>query len=192
MNQTARIRNQSDIITIALAVIGIVLMLFYSVCDTACTYLKGDIFGIDLKYIGIAYMLAIIAFTLSNQIALVRMLLAAGIGVEVYLVAFQFREDVFCLFCLAFGAVVVLAFIVNYEGPQTRGGLLRRIICGLGETELPLIKQKGIPLLLFVILGYLFVVLTFSGSATPAYGAERLSAPHLYAKVLGHQSGLSG
>ncbi len=123
MNLTARIRNHSDIITIALAVIGIVLMLFYSVCDTACTYLKGDIFGIDLKYIGIAYMLAIIAFGLSKQIALVRILLAAGIGVEVYLVAFQFREDVFCPFCLAFGAVVVLAFIVNYEGPQTRGGL---------------------------------------------------------------------
>ena len=191
MNLTARIRNHSDIITIALAVIGIVLMLFYSVCDTACTYLKGDIFGIDLKYIGIAYMLAIIAFALSNQIALVRILLAAGIGVEVYLVAFQFREDVFCPFCLAFGAVVVLAFIVNYEGPQTRGGWLRRIIYGLGETELPLIKQQGIPLLLFVILGYLFVVLTFSGSATPAYGAERPSAPHLYGRVLGRQSGLS-
>ncbi len=28
-----------------------------------------------------------------------------------------------------------------------------------------------------MILGYLFVVLTFSGSATPAYGAERPSAP---------------
>jgi len=192
MNLTVRIRNHIDIITVALAVIGIVLMFFYFVCDTACTYLKGDIFGIDLKYIGIAYMVAIIAFALSNQRALVRILLAAGIGVEVYLVAFQFREDVFCPFCLAFGAVVVLAFIVNYERPQTRGGWLRRIIYGLGEAELPLIKQQGIPLLLFVILGYLFVVLTFSGSVTPAYGAERLSAPHPYAKVLGHQSGLSG
>ena len=37
--------------------------------------------------------------------------------------------------------------------------------------------KGGMPLLLFVILGYLFVVLTFSGSATPAYGAERPSAP---------------
>jgi hypothetical protein len=192
MSLMVRIRNHSDIITVALAVIGVLLMLFYSVCDTACTYLKGDIFGIDLKHVGIAYMLAIIAFTFFRQIALVRILLAAGIGVEVYLVAFQLREDVFCPFCLAFGAVVVLAFVANYEGPQTRGGgWLKRIIYGLGETELPLIKQQGIPLLLFVILGYLFVVLTFSGSATPAYGAERLSAPHLYAKVLGLQRGLS-
>jgi hypothetical protein len=176
MNLTVRIRNHSAIITVALAVIGIVLMLFYSVCDTACSYLKGDIFGIDLKYIGIAYMLAIIAFALTKQIALARISLAAGIGVEVYLVAFQFREDVFCPFCLAFGAVVALAFILNHERPQTRGGWRRRIIYGFGETKLPLIRHRGIPLLLFVILGYLFVVLTFSGSATPAYGAERPSA----------------
>jgi hypothetical protein len=191
MNLTVGIRNHSDVITVALALIGIVLMLFYSVCDTACAYLKGDISGIDLKYIGIAYMLAIIAFALTKQIALVRISLAAGIGVEVYLVAFQFREDVFCPFCLAFGAVVVLAFILNHERPQTRGGWRRRIIYGLGETELPLIRYRGVPLLLFVILGYLFVVLTFSGSATPAYGPERLSAPHLDARVLGHQGGLS-
>ena len=188
MNLRAKIRNHRDIITIALALIGIALMFFYSVCDTSCSYLKGDIFGIDLKYIGIGYMLAIIAFALSKQTALVRILLASGIGVEVFLVAFQFREDVFCPFCIAFGAVVVLAFILNYERPQTKGGWRRRIIYGLGETELPLIKTKGIPLLLFVILGYLFVVLTFSGSATPAYGAERPSAPHLYVKVPGSYS----
>ena len=108
-----RIRNHRDIITIALALIGIALMFFYSVCDTSCSYLKGDIFGIDLKYIGIGYMLAIIALALFKQMALVRILLASGIGVEVYLVAFQFREDVFCPFCLAFGAIVVLAFFLK-------------------------------------------------------------------------------
>lgn len=163
--------------TSALALIGIVLMFFYSVCDTSCSYLKGDIFGIDLKYIGVGYMLAIIALALLKKMALVRILLASGIGVEVYLVAFQFREDVFCPFCLAFGAIVVLAFILNYEKPQTRGGWQKRVIYGLGETELPLIGGKGMPLLLFVILGYLFVVLTFSGSATPAYGAVLSNTP---------------
>ncbi len=177
MNIWEKIRNHRDYITIALALIGIVLMFFYSVCDTSCTYLKGDIFGIDLKYIGIGYMLAIIVLALFKQTALVRILLASGIGVEVYLVAFQFREDVFCPFCIAFGAIVILAFFLNYEKPQARGGWRRRIIYGLGETELPLIGKKGIPLLLFVILGYLFVVMTFSGSVTPAYGAESPLAP---------------
>jgi len=177
MNIWTKIRNSRDNMTIALALIGISLMFFYSVCDTSCTYLKGDIFGIDLKYIGIGYMLAIIALTLFKQMDLVRILLASGLGVEVYLVAFQFRENVFCPFCIAFGATVILAFILHYEKPQTRGGWRKRIIYGLGEAELPLIGKKEMPLLLFVILGYLFVVLTFSGSATPAYGAERPSAP---------------
>jgi hypothetical protein len=187
MNIWEKIRHHRGHMTIALALIGIGLMYFYSVCDTSCTYLKGDIFGIDLKYVGIGYMLAIIAFTLFKQIALVRSLLASGIGVEVYLVAFQFREDVFCPFCIAFGVTVALAFILHYEKPQTRGGWRRRIICGLGEAELPLIGGKEVPLLLFVILGYLFVVLTFSGSATPAYGAKSPSVP-AYVKVFVHYS----
>lgn len=173
MNLWAKMRDHRGVITIGLALIGIALMFFYTVCDTSCSYLKGDIFGIDLKYIGIGYMLAIIAFALSKQTALARIFLASGIGVEIFLVDFQFREDVFCPFCIAFGACVVLAFILNYERPQTMGGWRRRIIYGLGETELPLIATRRIPLLLFVIIGYLFVVLTFSGSATPAYGAER-------------------
>jgi hypothetical protein len=179
MNIWAKIRNHRNIMTIALALIGIGLMFFYSVCDTSCAYLKGDIFGIDLKHIGIGYMLAIIALTLLKQKALVRSLLASGLGVEVYLVAFQFREDVFCPFCIAFGAAVVLAFILQYETPQTSGGWRRRIIYGLGEAELPLMGGKGMPLLLFVILGYLFVVLTFSGSTMPVYGAEKPSTPSL-------------
>ena len=170
------IRIHRGIVTIALALIGIALMFFYSVCDTSCSYLKGDILGIDLKHIGIGYMLAIITLALFKQRALVRTLLASGIGVEVQLVAFQVGKDVFCPFCLAFGAIVVLAFILNYEKPQTRGGWRKRIIYGLGEAELPLMG-RGMPLLLFVIFGYLFVVLTFSGSATPVYGEEKPVAP---------------
>ncbi|MHB8139500.1 MAG: hypothetical protein ACYDGO_14105, partial [Smithellaceae bacterium] len=131
MNMLAKIDKHRGIVTSALALIGIALMFFYAVCDTSCSYLKGDIVGIDLKYIGIGYMLAIIVFALSKQTALVRILLASGIGVEVYLVAFQFREDVFCPFCIAFGAVVVAAFFLNYERPRTGGGWRIRIIYGL-------------------------------------------------------------
>lgn len=170
-------RNNRTIGTICLGAAGILTMILYTVCDTSCSYLKGDIFGIDLKWIGIGYMAVIIAFALFKQEACLRMLLAAGIGVEIYLITFQFREDVFCPFCLAFGAIVIAAFILNYEKPHITGGWRRRIIYGLGEAELSSMGKKMIPLLLFVILGYLFVALTFSGSATPAYGAERPSSP---------------
>ncbi len=73
------------VITIVLAVIGIGLMAFYTVCDTACSYLRGDIFGIDLKYVGVAYMAVITILALLKQADLIRMLVAAGIGVEVFL-----------------------------------------------------------------------------------------------------------
>ena len=56
------IKKYRSIITIALSLIAIVLMIYYDYCDTACRYLKGNIWGIDLKWVGIAYMLAIIIF----------------------------------------------------------------------------------------------------------------------------------
>jgi hypothetical protein len=181
MNIWTTIRIHRGVVTIALALIGIALMFFYSVCDTSCSYLKGDIFGIDLKYVGIGYMLTILALALFRQVALVRALLASGIGVEVHLVAFQFREDVFCPFCLGFGALVAVAYILHYDMPGKREGWLRRIIYGFGSTAFLRTGKREVPLLLFVILGYLFVVMTFSGSVTPVYGAESPLTPSYYA-----------
>lgn len=82
-------------ITIALALTGIGLMMYYDYCDTSCSYLKGDILGIDLKWVGVVFMTAIIAFAVFRQTPLVRTLLAAGLGVEVYLYAFQLQNDVY-------------------------------------------------------------------------------------------------
>jgi len=48
------------LLTVILAFIGIGLMIFYTICDTSCSYLRGDLFGIDLKYVGVGYMLALI------------------------------------------------------------------------------------------------------------------------------------
>ena len=89
------IKRYRSSITIALALIGIGLMMYYDYCDTACSYLKGDLWGIDLKWVGIAFMTAIIAFAAFRQTPLVRALLAAGLGVEVYLYAFQLQNDVY-------------------------------------------------------------------------------------------------
>ncbi len=80
--------------------------------------MRGDILGADLKWIGIAYMAAIIAFAFFRQSDFVRSLLAAGISVEVFLLYFQLRQNVFCPFCLAFAATVIITFIVNYEASK--------------------------------------------------------------------------
>ena len=173
-----KLRAGRNLITVVLAAAGIGIMLYYKVCETACTYLRGDIFGIDLSYIGIVYMLMIMLLATFRKMPYVRALLAAGLGVEMYLIAFQFREDVFCPYCLAFASMIVIAFVLNHEkvlAPEE--GPLRRLIYGLGAVRFPPLVKNPLPLFAFVILGYIFVVLTFSGSATPAYGAEKSIVP---------------
>ena len=101
------IKRSRNIITIVLSLIGIGLMAYYDYCDTACSYLKGDIWGINLKWVGIAYMLVIIIFAALRLSPFVRAMLAAGLGVEVHLYAFQIQNDVYCPFCLAFSAMVI-------------------------------------------------------------------------------------
>lgn len=178
MNIMEKPKAFRSFVTIILGLTGIGLMGFYTLCDTSCTYLQGDIFGIDLKYVGIGYMLAVIVLSAARQMAYVRAFLALGIGVEIYLVTFQFREEVFCPFCLSFAAIVMIAFALNYEKPAAlKNGLLQQIVYGLGDVELPPLTKPRIPLLLFVFLGYLFVMLTFSGSTTPAYAAVKSPVP---------------
>ena len=164
-------KKYRNIMTIILALIGIGLMAYYDYCDTACSYLKGDIFGIDLKWVGIAYMAAIIVFATFKQTAFVRALLAAGLGVEVHLYAFQMQNDVYCPFCLAFSVMLILSFIINYEVPSAwREKHSRMWLYFLGEVDFPMFRIHKLPLLLFSLLGYLTVLFTFSGSVTPVYG----------------------
>jgi thiol:disulfide interchange protein DsbA len=165
------IKKYRNIITIALSLIGIALMAYYDYCDTACSYLKGDVWGLDLKWVGIAYMTAIMVFAAFRQTPFVRALLAAGLGVEVHLYAFQVQNDVYCPFCLAFSVTLILSFIINYEAPSDwRENRRRMWLYFLGEVDFPMFRIHKLPLLLFSLLGYLTILFTFSGSVTPAYG----------------------
>jgi len=171
------VKKYRNIITIVLALIGIGIMAYYDYCDTTCSYLKGDIWGIDLKWFGISYMAAIIVFTAFRQTPFVRALLAAGLGVEVHLYAFQVQNDVYCPFCLAFSIMLILSFIINYEVPSAwRENRRRMWLYFLGEVDFPIFKLNKLPLLIFSLLGYLTILFTFSGSVTPAYGQDSASA----------------
>jgi thiol-disulfide isomerase/thioredoxin len=171
------IKKYKNAITIILALIGIVLMAYYDYCDSACSYLKGDIWGIDLKWIGIVYMTAIIVFATFRQSSFVRALLATGLGVEVHLYAFQLQNEIYCPFCLAFSVTLILSFIINYEVPSAwRENRRRMWIYFLGEVDFPMFKIHKLPLLIFSLLGYLTILFTFSGSVTPAYGQNAISS----------------
>jgi thiol:disulfide interchange protein DsbA len=171
------IRKYRNLMTIALSLISIGIMAYYDYCDSACSYLKGDIWGLDLKWVGITYMAAIIVFAAFKQTPFVRALLAAGLGVEVYLYAFQVQNNVYCPFCLAFSAMLILSFIINYEVPSAWIDDRRRMwLYFLGEVDFPMFRIHKLPLLLFSLLGYLTILFTFSGSVTPAYGQDAISA----------------
>ena len=168
------IKRYRTIITVALSLIGIGIMMCYDYCGTTCSYLKGNIWGVDLKWVGIAYMAVIMVFSILRQTPFVRAMLAAGLGVEVHLYAFQVQNDVYCPFCLAFSVILILSFLINYEVPSAwRKNRRRMWLYFLGEVDFPMFKINKLPLLLFSLLGYLTILFTFSGSVTPpAYGFD--------------------
>jgi thiol:disulfide interchange protein DsbA len=136
------------ILTILLALTGMAITIGYAICLGACSSLKGDIFGIDLKYFGIFYMAVILVLAWLRKPLLCLLLLAFGAGGEIFLVGFQVLNDVYCRYCLAFGATILLSLAVNFD--RNRKALTAlAAAAGLG-----------------------FFLLFFSGSATPLYAAE--------------------
>ena len=147
--------SKKYLINVILALIAIGTMVFYSVCVTSCSYLKGDILGLDLKYVGIIYMAILIILSITKKDLFLAILLSAGLGVEIFLVAFQVRNNVYCPFCLTFGVILVLLFLLNMD-----------------------LRRKWV-MALFLVLGFLSFLLLFRGSATPNYSFTLNCAPLL-------------
>ena len=91
-----------NIITIALSLIGIVLMAYYDYCDTECSYLRGDLLGIDLKWVGIAYMAIIIIFAAFKQTPFVRALLVPVLASRFIYTLFRYKIMSIARFVLHF------------------------------------------------------------------------------------------
>ena len=96
------IKKYRNFITVVLSLAGIGIMAYYDYCDTTCSYLQGDIFGIDLKWVGIAYMAAIIVFAVLNQSPFVRTMLAGGLGWKFIFMPFRYKMMFTALFVLHF------------------------------------------------------------------------------------------
>lgn len=121
INELVRfIKLRRHIITIILALVAIGIEYFYTICKTTCSPMRGDIFGIQLEYIGVAYMLATIGFSLLRKDTLLLVLLSCGVGIELYLVAFQIWHNTYCSYCLAFGAILMSQFFVNSDWKRKR------------------------------------------------------------------------
>jgi len=72
------------IVNIVFPVIGVGLMIFYGVCDTSCSSLQGTFMGVDLKWVGIGFMAALLTLNLfeksrfSAPTELLRIVMLAG------------------------------------------------------------------------------------------------------------------
>ncbi|HPL64650.1 MAG: thioredoxin domain-containing protein [Syntrophales bacterium] len=163
-------RHGRKILTLLLAGIGIGIVWYYIQCEDSCAYLAGELMGLDLKTVGLAFMLAVIIATAAGIQSFLKMMLAGGIGGEVYLIGYQFEQDVFCPYCLAFAAVMFAAFAVNYSRPRISGSGLVYL---LGEARFRIAgKERSFPLIAFIAAGYAFFCLLFTGSAMPVYAYE--------------------
>jgi uncharacterized membrane protein len=109
------------ILSILLPIAGLGLILYYRICDTLCAYISGSFLGVDLKYIGMFFMAALLILTLPAAAShkkivghLRTMMLAGALGGEVILVRFQVVHETFCPYCLAFGLCLLLLFAVHF------------------------------------------------------------------------------
>jgi len=135
-------------LTALLALAGIGITLAYIYCYGSCSSLKGSVLGVDLKYLGIFYMAAILVLALMGKSLPCLILLAFGAGGESFLIGYQIRSRVYCPYCLAFAATIFLGLVVNFERAR--------------KTLVALVAAAGL----------IFFLLFFSGSATPVYAAE--------------------
>jgi hypothetical protein len=133
------------IINIILSVIAIGVVAFYNICGGTCSYLKGGVFGIDLKYAGIFYMIVLIALNTLKWDFFVLLSVSITLGIEIYLIGFQIAYWTFCPFCLAFGIIIIGQFILNFKW------------------------SKKWYMVFCIIIGLLFFIFFFKGSVLPTY-----------------------
>lgn len=149
-NLSTWIEEKKSILNIILALLAIGVVLFENFCSGSCSYLSGDLFGFDLRYFGISFMVLVILLTLTKKFFPLILALSVSLGIEIYLAGFQIWFKTYCPYCLAFGGFLVILFFLNIN--QTT---IKRII-------------------LSVAIGLILFTLFFKGSVTPAFAAETL------------------
>jgi len=103
--------------------VGLAILLYYSTCETSCASLRGSLLGIDLKLIGMAYMVTLFLlgvwelFSLrldAPVLVILTVLLSGAIGGEVYLVRFQVMNETYCVYCLLYGFCIATMYALNF------------------------------------------------------------------------------
>jgi thiol-disulfide isomerase/thioredoxin len=142
--------NKKFLINIILSITGIAIAILHSTCEDSCAYLKGSVFGLALNYLGILFMGTLILSKLLKKDLAFLLLLSLGVGAELYLLGFQISNSVYCYYCLAFGAILFVLFLLNFER-----------------------SKKGI-ITISLVIGLILFSVFFEGSITPVYAEDVL------------------
>ncbi len=145
MSVPGLIGRYRPVINIVLACIAIGVEVYYSICAGSCSYLRGTILGIGLQYIGMAFMAAIIVLSIFRERFLTFLLISAAVGIEFYLIGFQVWYDTYCAYCLAFGGIIFVLYVVNF------------------------IRKYVFYSLFWMVIGLIGFALVFKGSVAPTY-----------------------
>lgn len=149
------------VVNIILLLAGVGVVIFYTLCGDTCTYLQGGIFGIDLQYLGIAYVVILIVFNILKKNLIILVLLSAGMGVEFFLIGYQVAHNTYCPYCLVFAAIIFIQFLLNMDW------------------------SKKLFSIIFIVLGFLSFFIFFQGSAFPVYGGVTIpTLPHISFRFL--------
>lgn len=134
------------LLNLALSLSGVSIEMYYTFCGEVCQYLKGSLLGVSLEYVGIAFMGAVTVFSLLDRASLLKALLSAGLGGELFLLGFQFYHSIFCPYCLAFGVVLFCLFILNVR------------------------RRDAVMAVPFAVLSFVLFLLFFQASFIPYFG----------------------
>jgi thiol:disulfide interchange protein DsbA len=140
-------------LNVGLLLLGIGVVVYYQTCGQSCTFLRGDVFGVDLAYLGIAFCTGLIIINLAGHERLNSIFLSAAMGTEAYLVGFQMKAGVYCPYCLAFAAILFLLFLINFS------------------------VSRKLLVIVFFALGLLFFSLFFRGATVPVLAADETLVP---------------
>ncbi len=151
MKPEKRMRMSTDKkrwINIVLSLIGIAIVILYSICEESCRYLQGSLFSIDLKYLGIFYMGMLTGLNFLKKGIIFLLFLSLGMGAELYLIGFQIKNSVYCSYCISFGAIIAVLFLLNFEW------------------------TKKVLITISLAIGFILFSFLFKGATTPVYAED--------------------
>lgn len=143
------ISNHRRAFIAALAVLGIADMAWYSYCGGSCQSVAGKVAGLDLNYIGIAFMAASLGLLAARKDRLLALALAAAAGGEAFLVGYQISTGRYCQYCLLFGLAILAMLALAMSSVKLKhmawsavAGLALMSLLFTGAPQLPLYADE--------------------------------------------------